>query len=289
MTTSVLKVSNDHPSGWRRRERTDYNDAIHLAPVQNRLLASISAETFNHVRPYLHRVPLRRRQILQECNRPLEYVHFIEHGVASLFARTPRDGPVAVAMIGRLGVVGISVVLGTMRSPNRCLVQVPGEALRIASQDLRQVIDICPELRQQLMNYVQALLVQNSQSVLCNIRHELSERLCRWLLLACDRLDDRRITVTHDILSMTLGVRRAGVTMALAKLEATGALHRSRGAIGVIDRGILERASCECYRIISREYSRLTAGTLLTTFEQPQGFERPQEFWLQHGATALDR
>jgi hypothetical protein len=153
---------------------------------------------------------------------------------------------------------------------------------------LRQVIDTCPELRQQLMNYVQALFVQNSQSVLCNIRHELRERLCRWLLLACDRLDDRRIPVTHDILSMTLGVRRAGVTMALAKLEATGALRRSRGAIEVIDRGILERGSCECYRIISREYSRLTARAPSTKFKQRQGFERPQGFWLQRGATALD-
>jgi hypothetical protein len=102
-------------------ERTDY--AVHLAPVQNRLLASMSAETFNHLRPHLERVPLRRREILQERNRPLEHVHFIERGVASLFARTSRDGPVEVAMIGRLGLVGIPVVLGTMRSPNRCLVQ----------------------------------------------------------------------------------------------------------------------------------------------------------------------
>jgi CRP-like cAMP-binding protein len=231
---------------------------VYTIPVQNRILASISTQTFNYLRPYLQRVPLRRREILQERNRPLQYVHFIERGVASLFARTSRDGPVEVAMIGRLGLVGTPVVLGTMRSPNRCLVQVPGEALRMASMDLRDAIEACPELRQQLMNYVQALLVQNSQSVLCNVRHELHERLCRWLLLACDRLDERIIPVTHDLLSMTLGVRRAGVTTALAKLEARGALHRSRGAIEVVDRGILEQETCECYRIIFREYSRLT-------------------------------
>jgi CRP-like cAMP-binding protein len=246
--------------------------------AQNRLLASMSAETFNHLRPHLQRVPLRRREILQERNRPLEYVHFIERGVASLVARTSRDGPVEVAMIGRLGLVGMPVVLGTMRSPNRCLVQVPGEALRIASEDLRQAIDACVELRQQLMNYVQALLIQNSQSVLCNIRHELCERLCRWLLLACDRLDDRMIPVTHDLLSMTLGVRRAGVTTALAKLEATGALHKSRGAIEVVDRGILEQRTCECYRIISREYSRLTARSPSSTFNDPKSLERRQSF-----------
>jgi CRP-like cAMP-binding protein len=256
---------------------------VYPIPVQNRILASISAQTFNHLRPYLQRVPLRRREILQERNRPLQYVHFIERGVASLFARTSRDGPVEVAMIGRLGLVGTPVVLGTMRSPNRCLVQVPGEALRMASEDLRDAIEACPELRQQLMNYVQALLVQNSQSVLCNVRHELHERLCRWLLLACDRLDERIIPVTHDLLSMTLGVRRAGVTTALAKLEATGALHRSRGAIEIVDRGILEQGTCECYRIIFREYSRLTARG---SFQQ---FRQPKELWPRHGAAALDR
>jgi CRP-like cAMP-binding protein len=239
-------------------ERTDYDGAVHTS-VQNRLLASLSAETFNHLRSHLQRVTLNRRQILQERNRPLQYVHFIERGVASLFARTSRDGPVEVALIGRLGVVGIPVVLGTMRSPNRCLMQVPGEALRIASQDLRQAIEMCPELRQKLMNYVQALLVQSSQSVLCNVRHELHERLSRWLLLACDRLDDNTIPLTHDLFSMALGVRRAGVTTALADLEATGALRRSRGAIEILDRDILEQETCECYRIIAAEYRRLTA------------------------------
>jgi CRP-like cAMP-binding protein len=156
------------------------------------------------------------------------------------------------------------VVLGTMRSPNRCLMQVPGEALRISSQDLRRAIEMCPELRQKLMNYVQALLVQNSQSVLCNVRHELHERLSRWLLLACDRLDDNTIPLTHDLLSIALGVRRAGVTTALADLEATGALRRSRGVIEILDRDILEQETCECYRIIAVEYRRLTAQTLST-------------------------
>jgi hypothetical protein len=114
------------------------------------------------------------------------------------------------------------------------------------------------ELRQHLLNYVHALLIQNSQTVLCNVRHELSERLCRWLLLARDRLDDNFIPMTHDLLSMTLGVRRAGVTRALAKLAATGAVRRSRGAIEVLDRDAVEQGTCECYRIISAEYKRLT-------------------------------
>jgi CRP-like cAMP-binding protein len=230
-------------------------------PVQNLLLRSMPANAFSFMRSHLQRVPLKAQDILQERNRPIPYVYFIERGVASLFARTSRDGPVEVAMIGRLGLVGVPVVLGTMRSPNRCVVLVPGEGLRIASNDLQSAAEKSPELRQHLMNYVHALLIQNSQTVLCNVRHELRERLCRWLLLACDRLDDNVIPVTHDLLSMTLGVRRAGVTAALAQLAATGALQRSRGAIEVLDRGVLEQGACECYRIVSAEYKRLLVQT----------------------------
>jgi len=68
------------------------------------------------------------------------------------------------------------------------------------------------------------------------------------------------------------------VTTALAKLEATGALHKSRGAIEVVDRGILEQRTCECYRIISREYSRLTARSPSSTFNDPKSLERRQSF-----------
>ena len=108
--------------------------------------------------------------------------------------------------------MGVAAVLGTMRSPFRCWMEVPGEALRITSKDLRRVMDAIPAVRQHLLTYVHALLIQNSLLVLCNVRHELEERLCRWLLLASDRLDEKAIPLTHDQLSISLGVRRASVT-----------------------------------------------------------------------------
>jgi len=226
--------------------------------VQNRVLAAIDPENFNLLRPHLRLVPLKRRAILQDHNRRIDRVHFIERGVASLFARTQRDGPVEVAIVGRLGLVGVAAVLGTMRSPNRALMQVPGDALQIASQDLRRVMESSSAIRQQLLNYVHVLLVQNSQTELCNARHELGERLCRWLLLASERLDERFIPLTHDMLSMILGVRRAGVTEALASLEQAGVVKKARGVIEILNRVEMERQACECYRIIAAEYRRLT-------------------------------
>jgi CRP-like cAMP-binding protein len=226
--------------------------------VQNRVLASMAPESFDHLRPYLEPVALKRRAILQEHNRPIEHLYFIEHGVASLFARTQRDGPVEVAIVGRLGFVGVGAILGTMRSPNRCLMEVAGGALRIRAHEIRRIIEDCPAIQRQLLNYVHMLLIQNTQTALCNARHELDKRLCRWLLLASDRLDDTVIPLTHDNLSMILGVRRAGVTTTLSDLERAGATKRARGAIEIVDRSALERRACECYRIIASEYMRLT-------------------------------
>jgi CRP-like cAMP-binding protein len=134
---------------------------------------------------------------------------------------------------------------------------VPGQALRISASELRGVMVASPAVARPLLSYVHALLIQNSQTALCNARHELEERLCRWLLLAVDRLDASELPLTHDMLSMILGVRRAGITDALSGLERAGALRKRRGTIDIVDRRVLEQRTCECYRIITAEYRRL--------------------------------
>ena len=65
--------------------------------------------------------------------------------------------------------------------------------------------------------------------------------MCRWLLLASDRLDEKAIPLTHDQLSISLGVRRASVTATLANLEEAGAVIKSRRAIEIANRAILEK------------------------------------------------
>jgi CRP-like cAMP-binding protein len=225
--------------------------------VQNRLLAGLAPASFERLRPFLQPVALKRRAILQDYHHPIEHIYFIERGVASMLVRTQRDGPVEIAMVGRLGFVGVAAVLGIQRAPNRCLMSVPGYALRIAVPDLRRIAHRYPDVQQQLFSYIHALLVQNAQTTLCSARHSLEERLSRWLLLAADRLDDRVIPVTHEMLSVILGVRRASITTTLAELEQSGGLVRQRGGIDVCDHAALERRTCECYQIIASEYGYL--------------------------------
>jgi CRP-like cAMP-binding protein len=227
--------------------------------VENRVLASLDSVSFRRLAPHLTRVALGRRAVLHDHSRPVEHVHFIERGVASVYARTRADGPVEVAMVGRFGIVGVAAILGVARSRHRCLMQVPGEALRIRVADLRAAMDASPTIRDHFLGYVHALLVQNSQAALCNGRHDVEQRLCRWLLLAADRLDDTVIPITHDMLSMNLGVRRAGVTSLLGLLQKSGVIAISRATCEIVDRAALERRACECYGIIAAEYRHLNA------------------------------
>jgi CRP-like cAMP-binding protein len=227
--------------------------------IKNRLLASLDAVCFAQLAPHLERVPLHRRTILQDHYHPIDDVYFIESGVASVYARTRADGPVEVAVVGRFGLVGVAALLGAVRSPHRSLVQVPGEALRIRAADLCAAMDASPPIRRHLLSYVNALLVQNAQAALCNGRHDVEKRLCRWLLLAADRLDQTIMPITHDMLAMNLGVRRAGVTQLLGLLQKTGVIAIRRGMCEIIDRPSLERRTCECYGIIAAEYRALMA------------------------------
>jgi len=223
--------------------------------AQNRILQQLPGTALARLRPNLSRVRLRRRVILQDINDTADTVTFIEHGLAALLARTHADGMVGVGIVGHSGMIGVPALLGTTRAPYRCVVEVEGEALQIGAVHIRSAMDD-PAVRQPLMNYVQSLLVQNVQTALCNSRHDLVQRLARWLLLAHDRLDHSLIPLTHALLSVMLGVRRAGVTGALAHLEDVGAIAKGRGTIAVLDRDLLKRHACECYGIIAGEYAR---------------------------------
>jgi CRP-like cAMP-binding protein len=101
-------------------------------------------------------------------------------------------------------------------------------------------------------------MVHTAQLAVCNSRHSLQQRLARWLLVAQDQLGQDEIPLTHQCLSRSLGVRRAGITTAMGQLEAAGLLQGGRGRLRILDREGLEAQSCECHRAIRAERQRIT-------------------------------
>jgi len=233
---------------WGQRE---------IDSVRNGILRALPAAILQELRPLLQRVPLKRRQVLHERNLPLTHAYFIERGLASLLARAGDSCALEVGTLGHRDLAGLPLVLGTNRTPHRCVVQVAGEALRIGAEDLRLAMGNSPCLRQLLFGYVQATTVQSTHLVVCNTHHSLRQRLARWLLFASDRLDGNEIALTHQFLARALGVRRAGVTTAMGRMEEDGLVHRGRGRVVILNRAGLELLSCDCYRAIRAEHGRI--------------------------------
>jgi CRP-like cAMP-binding protein len=244
-------------------------------PIENRLVATSSYVANGILRQLPEQcraeilarsenVPLARRQILLERNVPIRFAYFVEGGAASLFARAGADrAHVEIATLGVGDLIGTSIVLGARVSPHRCIVQVPGNALRISSDDLVALQEGLPELRRALLSYVHAALVQSSQLLACNAKHSLRERLARWLLVTSDLLQMSRIPLTHDVLSRAIAVRRAGVTTEIGRMEEAGLIHRERGSISILDKEGLASASCGCYRLLRVPAKAYQAGRVI--------------------------
>ena len=164
-----------------------------------------------------------------------------------------------VGLIGREGMVGIPIALGVRATPFEYFVQHAGDGLRMAAHHLEEVIDERPSLHRVLLRYAQALNVQTSGTAFANAEHTVETRLARWLLMCHDRVDGDDIAITHDFLSMMLGVRRAGVTTATHVLEGNGLIRTKRGVITVLDRERLEELADNAYGLPEAEYARLMA------------------------------
>ncbi len=227
-------------------------------PVRNRLLAALSREDAAALAPKLERVPLTFQATLIAPHQPITHVIFPESGIVSSVADA-EEGRIEIGVIGREGFVGAPVVLGTRRTPHRSVVQVPGEGLRITSDDLVDVLARHPSAFKPLGLYVQSLMIQISQTAFVNVSFDIEARLARWLLIMQDRLGSPDMPITHDYLAAMLGVRRPGVTIATHVLEGTGAIRARRGRIEVRDRDKLMDLAGDSYQVGEREHQRLMA------------------------------
>jgi CRP-like cAMP-binding protein len=225
--------------------------------MKNHLLAALPAAEYERLRLALTRVELPLGQVLFESGAPLDYVYFPCAGLVSLLHKTADGASGEVAVIGNDGCVGIAILLGGGTMPSRAIVQIAGHAWRIKPEPILEEFHRGGVLQHLLLRYVQALMAQISQTVVCNRHHSVEQQLGRWLLLSLDRIDSGEIRMTQKLLGYMLGVRRTGITEAARRLQAAGLIRHARGCITVLDRAALEARGCECYGVVSRETERL--------------------------------
>jgi CRP-like cAMP-binding protein len=223
----------------------------------NVVLARLSGEDLELLRPKLQAIELMVHKRLETRGKAINFVHFPDSGIVSVVAHGSGERSIEVGLIGREGTTGSAVILGAERSAHEAFVQVEGAARRITTSHLRQLMHESASIRLRLLQSVHVFSVQTAQTALANGLGRLEERLARWLLMTHDRVEGNELPFTHEFLSIMLGVRRSGVTVALDLLENDGLIQRGRGVIVIFDREGLEAAACDFYGVPEAEMRRV--------------------------------
>ena len=228
-----------------------------IGAPDNQLLGALPESVWTAVAPEFEPVDLALKTVLFEPGRRLTHAYFPETAIISLVNALGDGRTVEVGTVGREGFAGLSGVLGDGISPATGLVQSPGRAQRIALPRLSELVEEHERLRHLLLRYAEAFFGQVAQTATCNACHVVVQRCARSILMTHDRVAGDSFPLTHQFLAYMLGVRRAGVTIALNALEASGVIRNHRRTIVVIDRAGLEAASCECYATVRDQFERL--------------------------------
>src|SRR5262245_20325943 len=225
---------------------------------KNRILGSLARADREMLEPHLEPVTLKFRKRLEAAKGKIHSVCFIDAGLASVVALGAAERRQAeIAIIGREGMTGLAVILGVDRSPHETIVQVEGHGRCVDASVLRGLMEKSRSLLACLMRYAHVFAIQAGHTALANGQGKIEERLSRWLLMAQDRLEGDELHLTHEFLSVVLGVRRAGVTTALHQLERSGLVSTMRGCVAVLDRDGLEESANGLYGVPEAELERL--------------------------------
>lgn len=228
--------------------------------MENRLLACLPEEELGRLSPHFERVSLTHGQHVIVPDEPIRDVYFPLNCLLSLVTILEDGSTVESGTIGREGMSGVPVLLDAMSTTMPTFTQIPGDAIKVRASLIKEMYEEGGALHRLLNRYIHTVIVTGSQSVACNARHTVEARLCRWLLMSSDGVGSDELNLTQEFLATMLGVRRPGVSQAASVLQEAGLISYSRGLIQILDRGGLEKAVCECYRMTKEEYDRLFGG-----------------------------
>ena len=225
----------------------------------NRILAALHSAEYKTLFSQLERISLSQGDIIYEPGDQIDFVYFPETAVYSMLCMMENGDTVEVGPVGREGMAGLNVFFGANISSTRLVVHVAGSAMRMSAEVLRKELrSEGSDMQRLLSRYTQMLLAMTGQSSACNKLHSLDQQLARWLLMMHEYVGDE-LLLTQELIALTLGVRRAGITGAALHLKSMGLIDYQRGHIQILNRQGLGAMACECYQVIKDEYEHLYA------------------------------
>jgi CRP-like cAMP-binding protein len=140
------------------------------------LLAHLREADQERLEPHLQTLTLDYKRSLYRAHESIEFVYFIESGVASLVNTLQNGAAAEVGTIGNEGMVGLPVLLGETEAPTSVYVQVPGSGLRMSATIFAAELDRSVSLRRLMLRYAHAMFDQVAQSAACAHFHHLEQR-----------------------------------------------------------------------------------------------------------------
>jgi CRP-like cAMP-binding protein len=129
-------------------------------PIQNHLLGTLPDEEYRRLIPHLESVSLKFMEVLYESGEAIEHVYFPNEGLISLLVVMADKTPREIGLIGKEGMFSTAVVLGMNTTPTRALIQMPGSAMRLKTEVLRDELKRGGAIRNVLQRYAHALFAQ---------------------------------------------------------------------------------------------------------------------------------
>ena len=219
-----------------------------MSKFKNTLLQHMDADII--ARLDLNPVTFESRHEIEYPGRPIEHLYFVEEGMASMTTTFKDGSQVEVGMFGCASVIGAPALMGTKLSLYRVYTQIEGRGFSCAIEAGRAEFERRNVFHGLMLRYVQAQLVQAAQSSACNAKHNMEQRLAKWLLLCSDRANTETFKISQEFLSDMLGSTRPTVSIAAGALKEEGLIEYNRGVIRIVDAGRLEQRACECYDMI---------------------------------------
>jgi CRP-like cAMP-binding protein len=218
---------------------------------RNLILQHLDADTLARLR--LRAVELEQRRVLEAPGGQIDNIFFIEEGIGSMTTTFEDGSQVEAGMFGWDSAIGAPALMGIRKSRNHIAVQVPGHAWAAGKDAAETEFRRLGCFHDMVLRYMQSQILQATQSCGCNARHNVQQRLSRWLLLCHDRTSADVLQLTQDFLAAMMGVERPAVTVVAGKLQEQGLIEYSRGRVRITDRTGLEALACECYQVARRE------------------------------------
>lgn len=223
---------------------------------KNRILKSLPQKESRIILPHLRQIWLAKDQVLSEAGQRIKEILFPDEALISYMAGTSEGESIEVCVVGNEGAVDLGALL-SQRTAFRAVVQIPGQAYVISTDILRKEFGRCDVVHEVLLRYTGALLAQLAQTAVCNQFHSIEQRLCRWLLMASDRIRSGEIPMTQEAMARILGSRRASISGSAGTLQRKGFIRYNRGVISILDRKSIETECCECYETIAAAHENL--------------------------------